>query len=183
MALKTFVKVSSITNLSDARYCAGMGVDMLGFRVVSTDAAFIAPQRFQEIRGWITGPYVVAELHGLKSEDDLQSVMENYRPDFIELGSAELALLGGRTPLPYLLYLKPGETPGDAAVPPAYIIQPAAAHAVAPVLVPITDEEALPAILANPAVHGIVLTGSDELRPGLKGDDALAAVLEQLDVD
>ena len=29
MPLKTFVKVGNITNLSDARYCAGMGVDML----------------------------------------------------------------------------------------------------------------------------------------------------------
>jgi phosphoribosylanthranilate isomerase len=34
MPLKTFVKVGCITNLSDARYCAGMGVDMLGFRAV-----------------------------------------------------------------------------------------------------------------------------------------------------
>ncbi len=31
MALKTIVKVGNITNLSDARYCAVMGVDMLGF--------------------------------------------------------------------------------------------------------------------------------------------------------
>ena len=29
--LKTLIKVSNINNLSDARYCAGMGVEMLGF--------------------------------------------------------------------------------------------------------------------------------------------------------
>lgn len=33
MALKTFVKISGVNNLSDARYCAGMGVNQLGFNI------------------------------------------------------------------------------------------------------------------------------------------------------
>ncbi|MFT7424854.1 MAG: phosphoribosylanthranilate isomerase, partial [Algoriphagus sp.] len=31
MALRTFVKINGITNLTDARYCSGMYVDLLGF--------------------------------------------------------------------------------------------------------------------------------------------------------
>ena len=42
--LKTQVKVSSITNLSDARYCAGMGVDLLGFPIQE-----ISLEKFTEI--------------------------------------------------------------------------------------------------------------------------------------
>ncbi len=33
MSLNTFVYIRDVDNLSDARYCAGMGVDMIGFRL------------------------------------------------------------------------------------------------------------------------------------------------------
>ena len=33
MSLKYFVHVSSISNLSDARYCSGMMVDSLGYNL------------------------------------------------------------------------------------------------------------------------------------------------------
>ncbi|MFM1835376.1 MAG: hypothetical protein RJA04_63, partial [Bacteroidota bacterium] len=48
--LKTLVKVSAITNLSDARYCAGMGVDLLGFPLGK-----ISIDQFTEIRNWLAG--------------------------------------------------------------------------------------------------------------------------------
>ena len=41
MSLQTFVKVGEITNLSDARYCAGMGVDLLGFNVVENTPGYV----------------------------------------------------------------------------------------------------------------------------------------------
>ena len=65
MPLKTFVKVGSITNLSDARYCAGMMVDMLGFRSVEGQEGYIKPAQFQEIRGWISGPLVISFVAAL----------------------------------------------------------------------------------------------------------------------
>jgi phosphoribosylanthranilate isomerase len=43
MALKCFVKVGNVTNLSDARYCAGMGVDLLGFPVDAAQPGPVAP--------------------------------------------------------------------------------------------------------------------------------------------
>jgi phosphoribosylanthranilate isomerase len=49
MALKTKVKAGNITNLSDARYCAGMGVDWLGF-----PADVVNPDTFKEITNWVT---------------------------------------------------------------------------------------------------------------------------------
>lgn len=57
MSLKTKVKVGNITNLSDARYCAGMGVDWLGFPIESVN-----PKTFAEITSWVTGPQFMIEL-------------------------------------------------------------------------------------------------------------------------
>src|SRR5688572_15531110 len=89
MPLKTLVKVGNITNLSDARYCAGMGVDMLGFRVIEGQENFVAPKLFQEIRGWVAGPKVVAELYGYSENLDFNLILKNYAPDFAEFTYAE----------------------------------------------------------------------------------------------
>jgi hypothetical protein len=61
--LKTKVKVSSIENLSDARYCAGMGVEWLGFPLA------MPLEKFAEIRNWLAGVQIVGEASGLKPEE------------------------------------------------------------------------------------------------------------------
>jgi phosphoribosylanthranilate isomerase len=58
MSLVTKVKAANITNLSDARYCAGMGVEWIGFP--SQD---VSPAMFAEITGWLSGPQWVIELN------------------------------------------------------------------------------------------------------------------------
>jgi phosphoribosylanthranilate isomerase len=52
MALKTLVKASEVNNLSDARYCAGMGVEMLGFCLDENHPKFIELARLREISVW-----------------------------------------------------------------------------------------------------------------------------------
>ena len=56
--LKTKVKVSSIENLSDARYCAGMGVEWLGFPLA------MPVEKLEEIRNWLAGVQIVGECIG-----------------------------------------------------------------------------------------------------------------------
>lgn len=67
MSLKTIVKVSKVTNLSDARYCAGMGVQMMGFCLDKHSSAFVDAKKAQEIAGWVVGMKIVGEIagHGL----------------------------------------------------------------------------------------------------------------------
>jgi phosphoribosylanthranilate isomerase len=62
MALQTFVKVNHITNLSDARYCSGMYVNLMGFDLVFSSENYVTPERFKEITGWISGVEYVAEF-------------------------------------------------------------------------------------------------------------------------
>jgi phosphoribosylanthranilate isomerase len=90
MALKTLVKVGRISNLSDARYCAGMSVNMLGFEVIEGASHFVTPELFKEIRGWFSGPLIVAEAYGIKSNEDLPAIIQNYLPDFIEVSLSDL---------------------------------------------------------------------------------------------
>ena len=44
MGLRTSVIVNGVNNLSDARYCAGMGVDVIGFNLKLDDPNRVQPQ-------------------------------------------------------------------------------------------------------------------------------------------
>ena len=187
MPLKTFVKVGAITNLSDARYCAGMGVDMLGFATIEGQPDYLSPKQFQEIRGWVSGPRVVAEIYGLKQAADLNSILENYRPDFLELSITELALLPD-SPLPTILRCTSMDlsqldtSRGNVA----YLLITSDAQfdslkAGIPVLIQLDSTDNLNVLEQYPTA-GVALSGSQEISPGLKTYDHLADVLEQLEV-
>jgi phosphoribosylanthranilate isomerase len=62
MALKTFVKVSTVNNLSDARYCAGMYVNWLGFNLEESSPDYLSPEKFTEITEWLSGLEYVGEF-------------------------------------------------------------------------------------------------------------------------
>jgi phosphoribosylanthranilate isomerase len=192
MALKTVVKVGRITNLSDARYCSGMGVDMLGFRVIDGQPGYVSSQQFQEMRGWFAGPRVVAEVYGINSHDQLDEAFRNYQPDLIEMTITEynhiapankpliLSLTGEEyqkhrnklksiNELRYLLL-------SDAQPELVQVIQNEF-----PVL--LAAEKVDPQHILTLPVSGIALHGSPEEKPGFKSYGNLADVLEKLETD
>lgn len=191
MALKTLVKVGSITNLSDARYCAGMGVEMLGFVAVDGAANFINTQIYQEIRGWLSGPSFVAEAYGLRP-GSAATILENYAPDFIELSVNDLGHISAENSIPLIVSV---ENPDDAmslvsknnkiayvvvdpsTASPGFIQMLAEQY---PVLLKGDAEKTL-TYLSELPVKGITLTGSAEIKPGLKDYDHLSHILEQLE--
>ncbi len=59
MALITSVIVNGVNNLSDARYCAGMGVDMIGFNLDESQPGFMPAADLQDIAGWVAGVKLV----------------------------------------------------------------------------------------------------------------------------
>jgi phosphoribosylanthranilate isomerase len=179
MPLKTFVKAGNITNLSDARYCAGMGVDMVGFRVIEGQENYIRPSSFQEIRGWIAGPLVVAEIYGMNTSDELSAILENYKPDYLEMSEKEL-LLFHELPLPFLLAVQDNPT---TVLQPQYLISKSPFETDIPLLIQIQSKDEIDSLLANPAVKGFVLSGTSELKPGLKEYEMLAEVLELLETE
>jgi len=183
MALKTFVKVGSITNLTEARYCAGMGVDLLGFQTVEGQPCYVAPKAFQEIRGWVAGPQVVAEIYGVTSIDELNEIRTNYLPDYLEMGLKEFFILNGQIDLPFILTLLPDEQIPDFATP-AYVIRSQQDQAnYNGSLVSVATTLQAEAVLESSSSKGLVLLGSSEIKPGLKEYNELSEILEMLETD
>lgn len=56
------LKFSSITNLSDARYAAGMWADFIGFCFDPSRPGYLEPAKAKEISGWINGPLLTGEF-------------------------------------------------------------------------------------------------------------------------
>jgi phosphoribosylanthranilate isomerase len=80
--LRIKVKVSSIENLSDARYCAGMGVEWLGFSMTE-----VPVEKFTEIRQWLSGIQIVGEAFNC-SASEIIAHCEAYQPDILEIDSS-----------------------------------------------------------------------------------------------
>ncbi len=190
MALKTLVKVGSITNLSDARYCAGMGVDLMGFRVNEDQPAAIQPKTYQDIRGWITGPQIVAEIYGVTTREQLDKVLESFQPDYLELSINEFQEIGSFINLPFILKID-SETDSlpDFVNRPAYLLTDGISGAASKLipdyefLLEVSSITALNDVLSKTGVSGIALTGGTEIRPGLKTYDELGDILEALETD
>ena len=65
MTLISPVLVRGINNLSDARYCAGMGAEYLTFRLDPALPGHLLPEAMQELSGWIAGVQLVGEFDTL----------------------------------------------------------------------------------------------------------------------
>jgi phosphoribosylanthranilate isomerase len=187
MPLKTVVKVGNITNLSDARYCSGMGVDMLGFSVIEGTPNYLSPKLFQEIRGWISGPKVVAEIYGLKDTSFLSEIIAQYAPDFFELSAAEFSENINQLTLPCLVSASTFEVDllnRYTGIRFVIVDNDTVHHSVKsthPMLLRADSAEKLWETITAHNLAGLALTGSHEIRPGFKEYAALADILESLD--
>ncbi len=101
MSLRTFVKISNISSLSDARYCAGMGVDILGFNIDPNSKERILPEDFKEITDWVAGVKFAGEFHA-STIDEIKASLKDYPIDFIEISTMELIEKAGLLQLPIL---------------------------------------------------------------------------------
>ena len=89
MALQTLVKISTVTNLSDARYCAGMGVDMLGFSMDADAPDYVEPATFNNIKAWVAGVQIVGETTATDPEI-IEQLLAAYQPDILQIDEAAL---------------------------------------------------------------------------------------------
>jgi phosphoribosylanthranilate isomerase len=187
MPLKALVKVGSITNLSDARYCAGMGADMLGFNVVPGTTNFVPPSLYQDIRGWISGPAIVVEVHNT-IPDSLTTVVEQYAPAYIETDYSTYQSIRQQVDLPFIVAAeKVSDKEIDSNPSVAYwIVDSETANLVhernrSKLLVRVTSSREVKNILSGNAKPGIALTGSNEIRAGFKDYDELSDIFDLLE--
>lgn len=188
--LKTQVKVGNISNLSDARYCAGMGVDMLGFAVIPGHEGYVPEPLYQDLRGWISGPAIVAELYGITPEMNLQAILQAYQPDLVEVFPDDLHLLENLDGPEIIVAIRGGQDIDiirSAQKSIRYVIVDhehkeliASLRPEFEVLLTVDPAQEVSPLLEQWDITGIALKGTAEERPGYKDYDSIARVLEEL---
>ncbi len=183
------VKVGGITNLSDARYSAGMGVDWLGF-----PTAALSPTAYKEIINWVSGPELILEVP--EGSPNLEEVRAQYPGHYVQIAAADLNLAKENTDLQFWITLRANEwsmfQQQIALLPNIAFVEVHASADEGEVISKIQNQ--LPVIWAfgndltievaeQSGVSGISLQGGREEKPGLRNYAELADVLEQLEVD
>ncbi len=206
MSLQTTVKISNVTNLSDARYCAGMGVDLLGFSMDADSPNYVNPTRFAEIRSWVAGVHIVGETTST-DPDEIETLLTTYQPDLLQVEEAAMLPYLSRFGKPLMLHISLSQLTLDqletllatthADVEYFLIDSPATVQlneelkaAIKPLSVryPIllgfgASAETVQALLAELPAAGLALTGGDETAPGNRDFGDLMDVLEAIEVD
>jgi phosphoribosylanthranilate isomerase len=204
--LSRTVKISNVTNLSDARYCAGMGVEMLGFSIDKDSPLYIPPKKFEEICSWVAGVQLVAETNQTDPEL-LLSTLADYPVHYVQVESPGLlAYLQSELNLPLILRISVDtydsndiysilsrygdyvayfllESDENTALSEEWIQVLSRFAQEYPLLIGFGfDDEATAHKLTDtfPEI-GIALRGSEEIRPGYKDFGSMMDILEALE--
>ena len=190
--------IRGINNLSDARYCAGMGADKLTFVLDPALPDHLDAKAVKELAGWIAGVELIGEFDQLSAPD-------------INALAAECALDA--------VLLRSYRTPAELAeiAPPVYLELPAETLAATPAIptslagvvlelpagfapASVSSLQALAAghaLWLGPGLHperarelatrlplaGLSFPSGDEVKPGLRDFDQLEAVFEALETE
>ena len=197
--LKTTIKVSNLNNLSDARYCAGMGVEMLGFSMDDLDF-----DKFKEMRGWLAGVQIVGETTS-KDIATIIGLVEKYQPDFLEISNWENVIEIQRIGKPIILkvdfatanlpalfqtakgnveYFVLENSDEFGIVDDATLSQLDAWSFQYPILLGFGVKESnANDLLEQTQLTGFALQGGNEIRPGFGDSEDLMNILEILETE
>lgn len=183
------VYVSRITNLSDARYCAGMGAEMLGFVIDPAHQDYVSLESYQQMVGWISGPGRVIEA-GPVPVVNVTTAAAEYAADYVHITADRLSEFKDAS-VPLIVEVEfhdAGRVMNEAQNVIAYWMVTDVPDDVEvsyfegrPVLIARSGlEGSAVAFLARCGASGVVLKGSQETAPGLKDYDHLSQILEEL---
>jgi len=205
MALGSFVYIGDVANLNDARYCAGMGVDLVGFNLNPNDEKSLNPAQFKEISAWISGVKIVGEF-GELSPDEVKLSLDHFNIDYLLISDESKIHEFAQSDKPLILRIIVNEeTNNNLAAILNYCSGSVDFFLIESEHGNLDEEEInfirsyssqFPIILgygvnienAKTIVNelklkGISLKGSSEMRPAHKNFDELADILEVLEID
>ncbi len=198
--LRTTVLVRRVTNLSDARYCAGMGVEMLAFPLTGPEA--LSPETVRELSGWVSGIQLVGEIDAeTHTSEEINALADACALDYIlltghptELQSAELnrpiireVTLENLESLPMFGEVTYAILTGltEAALQDTHLAT-RLIEAPVPVLLKVpnpTANSVRAALEWLPTLAGLALEGGHETRPGVRDFGTLGEALEALEIE
>ncbi len=201
MALRCLVKISSVNNLSDARYAAGMGVELMGFNMDPNAEDFISPEQFNAITSWISGVKFVGELDDCQGTD-LGQLPEQYGIDYLQIDAGVDPAILKVSPLPLIIKIaRPSRSliadsfKKFSELPAWYLLEPEKPLSEELLAWCKTQTSAYPIMLGSnlstdnvdsliaAGFSGFSLKGGEEIRPGFKNFDELADILETLETE
>jgi phosphoribosylanthranilate isomerase len=206
MSLKTFVKIGKINNLSDARYCAGMMVDILGFNLEEGTDGYVNPEMFKEISEWLAGVDFCGEFSNAQPAE-IKLATTSYNIQFIEVQDVaileELSELDVKLILKYTIDSQSDLERLDAHLELAqdyvehviiYTTKPELSNEIQMKVAALKDDLSIirgydlsvanaPEIAEGSTFSGIELEGSPEDRPGFKDYGVVMDILEVLEED
>ncbi len=201
MSLKTKVLISSVTNLSDARYATGMGVDFIGFSMNDNDTDFIGYTNYTAITTWLQGMSFAGEFNNQASLGAIKDRATEF--GFKTIITPNNALVKDLQDSNYTVILKQItdksedipllaktvtsadfvliETTNDTVLSLQDIATLSSTH---PLLVgtQVTPED-INELIEKTDMEGIALKGSEEIRTGFVDLDAMADLLEAIEID
>jgi phosphoribosylanthranilate isomerase len=207
MALSILTAVTEINNLSDARYCAGMGVDILGFNLSQNQAGQVSPETIRDIAGWVAGVQL-AGAFAPAAPEEINETASQCNLDLLILQSGFLADDLAKLELPVILqvevhkdsyenellqmlelyaskvkyFLITSSEFGEIDETNQDFLQSLSSRF--PVLIGFgLEKDSVTEVLNTVKPAGIALKGGHEIKPGLKSFDDLADILETLEVD
>ncbi|SHJ22112.1 phosphoribosylanthranilate isomerase [Hymenobacter daecheongensis DSM 21074] len=206
MSLISPVLVRGINNLSDARYCAGMGADYLTFRLDPILPGHLQPEVVQELSGWVAGVRLVGEFDTL-SVEEINRMAQACRLDYVLLHRRRPAEELAQLAIPALKLIKwiPDMLVEDVekrfrdqhAHVAGFVLATPPAHALSAMQLAQLTQQArtyklwlgtgyAPPLSIRQFVEeikpaGLVLEGGEEIKPGLRDFTELEAAFEQLE--
>ena len=198
MSLKYFVHVSSISNLSDARYCSGMMVDSLGYNLDENSNNILSIDSVKEISQWVNGVKFIAEFYN-SSEEHINKILENEIFDAIQLNiENKIKNINFNDSKVLIRISNPNEINENTnkflnknfPKTETLIIDNLSSESINNlgyldrkymlIINPYEDISSLISKLEHKN-FGLLLKGSNEIRPGLKDYDSLSEFLESID--
>jgi len=180
--LNKIVKAGSITNLTDARFFAAFDVNYIGFCFDPQSPNYISPQNALAIKGWITGPKIVAEFAN-QDIDNINNIIQFFEPDIIEVDAEYVEQIiptaqkfnlpiFARTPKPItinnnvLFYIIP------------FVEKETIGNLIDKYIFDLSDSSTTSINIST--INAIQLKGTPELEVGIKSFDKIAEILESI---
>lgn len=186
--LSKSILVSGISNLSDARYCSGMGVAYLGVCTDPENPAYLSVDTFNEINGWLSGINWILETDAT-TVGEILIKLDNYAVAGVYTSDPKIASELAGKGIKVLLKLPEnaeisfseqliGVVVAYEKVSSSIYVQAKLAESVPIYVTGNFSNEDLEEIKEDTSISGIVLYGGIEERPGFKNMDDLIDSLE-----
>lgn len=99
------IKISNITNLQDARYCAAMGFQLISFSLLPQNGQSMSAQQIREIAAWLSGPQYVLACDAA-SVAELQAIHGTFPYHYIEIPQEDWQKISFLPAVPFILRVK-----------------------------------------------------------------------------